>query len=62
MRPEIENGVYMRRFNQELDKEFNNPNALNVAKTSRLRLAGHMDQKTRKPTTKSSIKVGRWDE
>jgi hypothetical protein len=40
--PKIENGVYKRRYNHELDKEFDSPNALNVAKTSRLRYAGHM--------------------
>jgi hypothetical protein len=40
--PKIENGLYRRRCNHELDKEFNNPNALNVTKTSRLRYAGHM--------------------
>jgi hypothetical protein len=40
--PKIENGVYRRRYNHELDKEFNSPNALNVAKTSSLRYAGHM--------------------
>jgi hypothetical protein len=40
MRPE--NGVYRRRSNHELDKEFDSLNALNVTKTSRLRYAGHM--------------------
>jgi hypothetical protein len=40
--PKIENDVYKRRYNQELDKEFDSPNALNVMKTSRLRYAGHM--------------------
>jgi hypothetical protein len=40
--PKIENDVYRRRYNYELDKEFNSPNALNVTKTSRLRYAGHM--------------------
>jgi hypothetical protein len=40
--PKIENGVYRRRNNHELDKEFNSPNAPNVTKTSRLRFAGHM--------------------
>jgi hypothetical protein len=40
--PKMENGVYWRRYNHELDKEFNNPNAVNVTKTSRLRCAGHM--------------------
>jgi hypothetical protein len=41
----IANGVYRRRYNHELDKEFNSPNALNVTKTSRLRYAGHMIRK-----------------
>jgi hypothetical protein len=40
--PKIENDVYRRRYNHELDKEFNSPNTLNVTKTSRLRYAGHM--------------------
>jgi hypothetical protein len=35
--PKIENGVYRRRYNHELDKAFNSPNALNVTKTSSLR-------------------------
>jgi hypothetical protein len=40
--PKIEVGAYRRRYNHELDKEFDSPNALNVTKTSRLRYAGHM--------------------
>jgi hypothetical protein len=40
--PKIQNDVYRSRFNHELDKEFNSPNALNVKKTNRLRYAGHM--------------------
>jgi hypothetical protein len=40
--PKINNGVYRRRYNHELDKEFDSPNALNVKKTTRLRYAGHM--------------------
>jgi hypothetical protein len=40
--PKIKNGVYRRRYNHEIDKEFHSPNALNVTKTSRLRYAGHM--------------------
>jgi hypothetical protein len=40
--PKIENGVYRRRYNHELDKELNSPNAPNFTKTSRLRYAGHM--------------------
>jgi hypothetical protein len=42
MQPEIENGVYRRRYNHELDREFDSPNAFNVMKTSILRYAGHM--------------------
>jgi hypothetical protein len=40
--PKIENCVYRRRYNHELDKDFDSPNALNVTKTSRLRYTGHM--------------------
>jgi hypothetical protein len=43
--PKIENGVNRRSFNHKLDKEINNPNALNVTNTSRLRYAryaGHI--------------------
>jgi hypothetical protein len=40
--PKIENGVYSRRYNHELNKYFNSPNAQYVTKTSRLRYAGHM--------------------
>jgi hypothetical protein len=40
--PKIENGVYRRRYNHELKREFDSPNALNVTETSRLRYAGHM--------------------
>jgi hypothetical protein len=28
--PKIENSIYKRRYNHELDKEFDSPNALNV--------------------------------
>jgi hypothetical protein len=40
--PKIENGVYTRRCNHELDKEFDSPNALTVTKTSKLRYASYM--------------------
>jgi hypothetical protein len=56
--PKIENSVYRRRYNHELDKEFDSPNALNITKTSRMRYAAASwsnDKKTRRPTTKSSI-------
>jgi hypothetical protein len=39
--PKIENGVYRRRYNHELDGEFDSPNALNVMKTSRFCYVGH---------------------
>jgi hypothetical protein len=37
--PKIEIGVYRRRYNHELDKDFDSSNALNVTKTNRLRYA-----------------------
>jgi hypothetical protein len=40
--PKIGNGVYRRRYNHELEREFDSPNVLNVTKTSRLCYAGHM--------------------
>jgi hypothetical protein len=40
--PKIEKGVYRRRYNHELDREFDSPNAPKVTKTSRLCYAGHM--------------------
>jgi hypothetical protein len=40
--PKIENGVFRRRYNHELEREFDSPNVLNVTKTNRLRYAGHM--------------------
>jgi hypothetical protein len=66
--PKIENVVYMRKNNHELDKEFDSPNALNVTKTSRLRYVSYMirrpedlAQKSRK-TRKTGIQVGGWGE
>jgi hypothetical protein len=44
--PIIENGVYRRRYNFELDREFDNPSVINVVKTSTLRYAGHMIRKS----------------
>ena len=40
--PVIENGVYRRRYNFELEREFDSPIVINVVKTNRLRYAGHM--------------------
>jgi hypothetical protein len=53
--PKIENGVCRRRYNHELDKEFDSPNALNVTKTSRLRYDSHMIRRTKDIPQKSSI-------
>jgi hypothetical protein len=39
MWPENENGVYRRRYNFELEMEFDNTRVINVVKTSRLRYA-----------------------
>jgi hypothetical protein len=41
-----ENDVYKKRYNHELDKEFNSSNTLNVTKANRLRYAGHMIRRT----------------
>jgi hypothetical protein len=35
--PKIENGIYKRRYNHELERELDSLNVLNVTKTSRLR-------------------------
>jgi hypothetical protein len=52
--PKIKNDVYRRRYNHELDKEFDSSNALNVDEDKQIALCWSHDQKTR-PTTKSSI-------
>jgi hypothetical protein len=66
----IENGVYWRRYNHELDKEFDSPNALNVTKTSRLRYTSHKRSKSsiqiqtqwKEKPRKTVIQVGGWGE
>jgi hypothetical protein len=40
--PKLGNGVYRRRYNFELQKEFDSPCVINIVKTNRLRYAGHM--------------------
>jgi hypothetical protein len=40
--PKVGNSVYRRRYNHELEREFDSPNVLNVTKTSRLRYTSHM--------------------
>jgi hypothetical protein len=40
--PKVEKGVYWRRYNFELSREFNSPYVVNVVKTNILRYAGHM--------------------
>jgi hypothetical protein len=53
--PKIENCVYRRRYNHELDKEFDSSNALNVTKTSRFALRWSHDQKFRRERVACSI-------
>jgi hypothetical protein len=53
--PKIENGVYRRRYNHELDK--NSPNALNVTKTRRLRYAGHMIRRSKELPQKALFRA-----
>jgi hypothetical protein len=55
--PKIENVVYRRRYNHELEREFDSPNALNVTKTSRLRYAGHMIRRPEDLPQKTLFKV-----
>jgi hypothetical protein len=55
--PKIENCAYRRRYNHELDKEINSPNALNVTKTSRLRYAGHMIRRPEDPPQKALFRA-----
>jgi hypothetical protein len=58
--PKIENGVYRRKYNQELDKEFNSSNALN---DKQITLRWSHDQNTQRPTTKNSIQSkNKWKE
>jgi hypothetical protein len=40
--PKLENGVYRRRYNFELDREFDSSCVINVVKTNRFRYARHM--------------------
>jgi hypothetical protein len=51
--PKYKNGVCRKKYNHELDKEFNSSNALNVTKTSRLRYAGHMIRRPEDLTKKA---------
>jgi hypothetical protein len=53
----IDNVVYRRRYNHELDKEFDSPNALNVTKTIRLRYAGHMIRRPKDLPQKALCRV-----
>jgi hypothetical protein len=40
--PKLENGVYRRRCNFELERKLDSPCVINVVKTNRLCYAGHM--------------------
>jgi hypothetical protein len=55
--PKIEDGVYRRRYNHKLEREFDSPNALNVTKTSRLRYAVHMIRRTKDLPQKAPIRA-----
>jgi hypothetical protein len=55
MRPENQKWCLSRKYNHELDKEFNNPNVVNVTKTSRLRYAGHMIRRPEDLSQRASI-------
>jgi hypothetical protein len=50
--PKIENGVYRKKYNHELDKEFNSPKC---HEDKQIALRWSHDQKTRRLTTKSFI-------
>jgi hypothetical protein len=43
--PKVENGGYRRKYNFEVEREFNSPCVVNVVKTKRLRYAGQMIRK-----------------
>jgi hypothetical protein len=61
------------RYNYEIYKEFNSPNAVNVTKTNRLRYAGYMISRPeealfkakpqwKEKSRKTEFQVGGWDE
>jgi hypothetical protein len=52
--PKIKNGVYRRRYNHKLDKEFDSPNAKRQ-ENKQIPRRWSLDQKTRRPTTKNLI-------
>jgi hypothetical protein len=60
--PKIENGVYRRRYNLKLDRDFDSPNAVNVMKTSRLRYAGHMIRRPEDLPQKLYSEPSQWKE
>jgi hypothetical protein len=45
--PKQENKVYRRRYNFALERKFDSTCAINVAKTNRLRCAGHMIRRSK---------------
>jgi hypothetical protein len=56
--PKIENGVYRRRYNHEVDKVFNKCPKCHENKQIALRWSH--DQKTSRPSTKNSIQSQNW--
>jgi hypothetical protein len=59
--PKIENGVYRRRYNHELEREFDSPN---VPKTRRPTTKSSFKSQThwKKKSRKTEIQVGGWGE
>jgi hypothetical protein len=56
LRTKIDNDVYRRRYNHELDKKFDSQNVCTKChENKQIVLHWSHDQKTRRPTTKSSI-------
>jgi hypothetical protein len=55
--PKINNGVYKRRYNNELDKRFESPTALNVTKTSTQKQAGHVIRRSEDLTQRALFRA-----
>jgi hypothetical protein len=53
--PKIVEGMYRRKYNFEIDREFNSPNVIGVVKSNILRHAGHMIRGRRRPTRESPL-------
>jgi hypothetical protein len=56
------NGVYRRRYNFELEREFDSPCVINIVKTNKLHYAGHMTRRQDRKDRGGKTKVGGWSE